>query len=71
MQHNSQLRTKFSSSDRTILVHVAARKIGCSPRTIRRYIQKGILRAWRVGRRSWLVMLSDVERLRIQKVALW
>lgn len=46
-----------------IFVHIAARLIDCSPRSVRRYIQKGSLTSQRVGRRAWLVLRSDVERL--------
>lgn len=46
-----------------LLVHIAARRIECSPRSVRRYIQQGTLGAQRKGRRSWLVRNSDVIRL--------
>ena len=44
-----------------IRVHVAAKRIGRSPRTIRRYIEQGILRAVRHGQRAWLIPIVDVE----------
>jgi len=43
-----------------ILVHTAARHIGCSPRSVRRYIWRGTLTAIRRGKRAWLVKRSDV-----------
>ena len=44
-------------------VHIAADYLGCSDRTVRRFIQQGKLRAERYGRRAWLVFRSDVESL--------
>jgi excisionase family DNA binding protein len=46
-----------------IYVHIAARRIGCSGRTVRRYIQQGKLRAERDGRRAWVVFPGDVDSL--------
>lgn len=47
-----------------IRVHVAAKRIGRSPRTIRRYIERGILPAVRLGQRAWLIQITDVEWVR-------
>ena len=44
-----------------IYVHVAANRIGCSKRTIRRLIKDGKLRAERHGRRAWLILRCDVD----------
>lgn len=46
-----------------ILVHIAAREIECSPRSVRRYIQQGLLTSRKRGQRAWLVLRADVERL--------
>lgn len=46
--------------DRIIRVHIAARLLGCSERTIRRYIQNRILPACRLGRRAWGIRFSDL-----------
>jgi excisionase family DNA binding protein len=46
-----------------IYVHIAARRIGCSDRSVRRYIQQGRLRAERDGRRAWVVFPDDVDSL--------
>jgi hypothetical protein len=46
-----------------IFVHIAARRIERSPRSVRRYIQQGLLTSRKEGQRSWLVLRSDVERL--------
>jgi len=46
-----------------IFVHIAARQIDCSPRSVRRYIQQGLLTSRKRGRRAWVVLRSDVERL--------
>jgi len=54
-----------------IFVHHAARIIGCSPRTIRRFIQLGILPAERAGKRSWLVPRSAVDRIRRARSFSW
>jgi excisionase family DNA binding protein len=50
-----------------VRVHLAARTIGCSTRTVRRMIQQGRLNALRIGRRSWAVLRSEVEYIRNQK----
>lgn len=44
-----------------IRVHHAAKRIGCSARTVRRLIQEGTLPAERVGMRCWVVNRVDVE----------
>lgn len=44
-----------------IRVHNAAKRMGCSPRTVRRLIQEGTLPAERVGMRCWAVLRTDVE----------
>jgi excisionase family DNA binding protein len=46
-----------------MLVHTAAEYLGCSERTVRRFIQIGKLRAERSGRRAWRVLRSDVDDL--------
>jgi excisionase family DNA binding protein len=54
-----------------ILVHNAARILNCSKRTIRRYIQVGILTAERRGRRAWLIMRADLEHLQRSRRLAW
>lgn len=46
-------------------VHRVARMMGCSCRTVRRWIRQGKLRAYRLGRRQWGVYSKDVETVRI------
>lgn len=50
-----------SSSDRILRVHNVARLLGCSPRTIRRRIQKRQIIAMRIGRRAWGVRACDLQ----------
>lgn len=54
-----------------IYVHSAARRVGCSRRTVRRWIEEGRLRAYRPGRRCWMLLSSDVEDARIRWEAVW
>jgi excisionase family DNA binding protein len=54
---------RFATSE-AVRVHVAAKRIGRSPRTIRRYIEQGILPAVRLGQRAWLIHSIDVEWIR-------
>jgi excisionase family DNA binding protein len=49
---------------RRVRVHIAARKLGYSPRSIRRFIQEGRLPAERVGARIWLLLESDIDLFR-------
>lgn len=44
-----------------VLVHIAARCIERSPRSVRRYIKEGTLTAVRRGKRAWLVRRSDLR----------
>lgn len=46
-----------------ILVHIAARQIERSPRSVRRYIEQGLLTFRKKNQRAWLVLRSDVERI--------
>lgn len=53
----------FSAPARAITVREAAERLAVDPRTIRRLIQTGELRAVRVGSRSLRVRSSDVDAL--------
>lgn len=53
----------YDPASRLIRVNCAADRIGCSHRTVRRWIREGKLRAQRVGRRAWGVYWVDVEFL--------
>jgi len=54
-----------------IRVHIAAHRIGCSARTVRRFIQHGKLPAKRIGQRSWAVLKTDVDMFRTRREDLW
>jgi len=54
-----------------ICVHSAAKRIGCSRRTVRRWIEQGKLRTYRPGRRCWMLFISDVEDARMRWEAAW
>jgi excisionase family DNA binding protein len=45
-------------------VHIVARRLGCSRRTIRRLILNGELPAQRLGQRPWVVLRTDIDRFR-------
>lgn len=64
MSHAKDSASGISAMPEAIRVHIAAKRIGCSPRTIRRYIELGKLPAQRIGQRSWLVIADDVEWIR-------
>ena len=55
---------------RSILVHHAAQRLGCSDRTVRRHIQQGRIPARRKGQRAWTINPSDLDRLRT-RTQLW
>jgi excisionase family DNA binding protein len=61
---------RASSADR-IRVNHAAKRLGCTDRTVRRLIQHGKLPAERQGLRTWFILRSDVERLSRQREAAW
>jgi excisionase family DNA binding protein len=46
-------------------VHNVAKRLGRSPRTIRRLINRGELPAIRYGLRRWLISIRHVEALRL------
>jgi excisionase family DNA binding protein len=48
----------------TVPVHIAAKHLNCSARTVRRWIQQGRLRAERIGRRAWAILRRDIKNLR-------
>jgi excisionase family DNA binding protein len=54
-----------------ILVHIAADRIGCSERTVRRLIQKGVLPAQRRGERQWEILRTDADLIRRRREKLW
>jgi excisionase family DNA binding protein len=51
--------------DRLLPVHIAARRLDCSDRTLRRWIALRKVPAQRIGRRRWGIRLRDIERLRV------
>jgi excisionase family DNA binding protein len=53
-----------ASQPEMLRVHIAARRLGRSPRTIRRFIQNGDLPAQRLGQRPWVVLSTDIEHFR-------
>jgi excisionase family DNA binding protein len=50
------------SVDRILRVHIVAKLLGCSGRTVRRHIQNQRIKAARIGRRAWGIRLSDLDR---------
>jgi len=54
-----------------LYVHIAARRLGCAPRTVRRLIQQQGLPAQRLGQRRWVLFESDVENLRMLREESW
>jgi len=48
--------------DRFVRVHIAARMLGCSPRTVRRRIEHREIPAMRLGRRAWVIRTCDLKR---------
>jgi len=64
----------FSLADeanKLLPVHIAARHLRRSARTVTRLINKGRLPARRINRRSWGVRVSDVDQLRKQMEKAW
>lgn len=53
-----------ASPSEMLRVHIVARLLGYSRRSVRRFIETGELPAQRFGQRAWLVMRADVEQLR-------
>jgi excisionase family DNA binding protein len=51
-----------------ITTQQAAEILGVSERTIQRYAEQGVLRAERIGLRTWLVREADLRRLKRPKV---
>src|SRR5437764_13766848 len=50
----------LTNVDRYVHVHIAAREVGYSVRMLRNLIEKGELRAKRIGKRAWKILLSDL-----------
>lgn len=51
------------SGVRLIRVNHAAKKVGCTEQTIRRWVREGKLRARRIGLRVWGIYSVDLESL--------
>jgi excisionase family DNA binding protein len=62
---------KIASLRSEVPVHIAARTLECSERTVRRLIQLEILPAQRDGHRRWLLFRSDVEAVRSSRRKPW
>ena len=50
------------STDRILRVHIVAKLLGYSRRTVRRRIKANKIPAIRIGRRPWGVRVSDLMR---------
>jgi hypothetical protein len=64
----------FSSADegsKLLPVHIAARHLGRSARTVTRLINNGKLPAKRINRRSWGVCSTDIARLQKRMEEAW
>lgn len=44
-------------------IDAAAERLGCTPKTIRRFIARGELKAYRLGKRTIRVDLNEVDAL--------
>ena len=55
---------QIPSRNRVIPVHIAAQRLGRSPRTVRRYISFRLILADRINKRAWGICEAEVERLR-------
>jgi excisionase family DNA binding protein len=55
--------TETPSLTRRVLLRIAAEVSGLSPRTLRKFIKAGKLRAYRPGLKNWYVDLNDLEAL--------
>jgi hypothetical protein len=56
--------------DRLVPVHIAARRLQRSERTVRRWIALGLVPAHRpIGRRAWLIRLPDIAHLQLGRCA--
>lgn len=53
-----------ASADRVLRVHVFAKYLSCSSRTVRRLIQNHEIDAVRIGRRAWGIRFSELNRIR-------
>lgn len=62
---------KVASLRPEVPVHIAARTLECSERTIRRMIKLEILPAQREGRRRWVILRSDIEAVRSRRRSSW
>jgi excisionase family DNA binding protein len=51
-----------TTADRIVRVHIAARILGCSERTVRRWIENQKIPAERIGRRAWGIRTSILNR---------
>jgi excisionase family DNA binding protein len=52
-----------------LLVHHVARRLGISPRMVRHLAETGELRGFKVGRKIWRFLSTDVENLRARREA--
>ena len=55
---------EVGAAERLLPVHIVARHLRCSGRTVRRYIATGRLPAERINRRAWGIRITDVTDLR-------
>lgn len=67
--HMSQICLQDTSVPKPvkIRVNIAAKVAGYSERTVRRFIQTGAPSAEREGKRRWLVLRAEVERVQRER----
>lgn len=66
-----QILGPHTTESRPLRVNSAAKRLDCSERSVRRFIQNGSLPARRYGLRAWAIDASDVGRLLAQRRATW
>ena len=63
MKNQNTVNLGRQSGMRLLRIHIAAKRIGRSPLTLRRWIQQGKLRAFRLNGRSWGIYDADIDLL--------
>ena len=57
-------QVEVGRSDRTLLVHHVAKRLGVARRTVRWWAETGRIRAYRAGVKLWTFREADVDELR-------
>ena len=65
MQNNAEKSISSDLQPRKLGVNNVAKRLGLSPRMVRHLAERGVLRAYKEGIKTWRFVSTDVDEFRV------